>query len=122
MTKYGLDTLGSLEIIHDDTLGWTMQAYSAAGRVGEQGQSRAVVLDAELASAVLVSAPTVLSADGYQVLGTWHIDEEARTVWANVGLAGPDGAVQPPAEEFDKIYDAEARWARTGHGRETGRP
>lgn len=122
MTRYGLDTLGSLEITHHDTAGWVLQAHSEPGRSGEQGQSRAMTADPQLATAVLLTAPTVLSADGYQVLGSWHIDEEARTVWANVEPVGSREAPQPSFDEVDEIYDTEARWAKTGDGRESARP
>lgn len=121
MTNYGLDTLGSLEITHHDGMGWVMQAHSAPSRSGEQGQSRALVADPQLAVAVLLTAPTVLSADGYQALGPWHIDEAARSVWANVGPVGSEGAPQLSFDEIDEIYDTEARWAKAGHGRESGR-
>lgn len=120
MTRYGLDTLGSLEITHHDGAGWVMQAHSAPGRRGGRSQGQALAADPQLAVAVLLTAPTALSDEGYQVLGSWHIDEEARSVWVNVTPLEAGGAAPMSVDEVDELLVAEARWAQDGHGRVSG--
>lgn len=119
MTRFELEVLGSVEVLHDADLGWCLRGYSGPERNGVNGNELITAADPSLGVAALLTTRTIIASEGYRVIGDWHVDDDAHTAWVNVAPGDPSAGNEPAIEVVDAILEAESRWAREGIGLET---
>lgn len=118
-TRFGLEIVGSVEVLHDADLGWCLRGYAGPERSGESSKELITAADPSLGVVTLLTTPTLVASEGYQVVGDWQLDDDAHTAWVDVAPGDPSAGREPRVEVVDAILDAESRWAREGTGRET---
>ncbi|MFB2582352.1 hypothetical protein ACEXQD_13975 [Herbiconiux sp. P15] len=111
--RFGLNEIGSVEIFHEEAVGWSIRAFSGPSRTGKCGSHASFSPDDDghLGVTALLTVSAVLAADNHATAGDWHVDEPGRVIWIDVELATEQSVSNSPSlSSVEAVMDAASHW------------
>ena len=119
MNNFGLTTVRSIELFHDEVTGWSFRGFSANDCTGDTGENVQIFGDDLLSCAVLSSLPALLNHLSLKTVRQGAIYPASHSVSFNVVPSAEGHTATLEVEAVSLLFETEARWALEGIGSTT---